>query len=154
MRPCHWLRSFPYGILDLLYSTRRHLYDYLEFPEAFNPVEVKKSIIKNNIFGVDIEQGAVDIARLRFWLAILLEETEPSPLPNLDYRIIRGNSLLTTFNDEYLDLSCPSDRKVKINRMKRELFILQNQLYSLMVIRNWNVRLLSNIRFLILSGIN
>lgn len=123
--------AFPMGILDLLYSTRRHLYDYLEFPEAFNPVEVKKSIIKNNIFGVDIEQGAVDIARLRFWLAILLEETEPSPLPNLDYRIIRGNSLLTTFNDEYLDLSCPSDRKVKINRMKRELFILQNQLYSL-----------------------
>lgn len=123
--------AFPMGILDILYTTRRHLYGFLGIIEPFNPVEVKKSIIKENIFGVDIEQGAVDIARLRFWLAILVEEVEPSPLPNLDYRIVRGNSLLTTFNDVYIDLSYTTDKRTKLIRLKSELFELKEKLYCL-----------------------
>ena len=59
--------------------------------------------MKENIYGVDIEKGAVDIARLRFWLAIIVDETEPIPLPNLDYKIMQGNSLLECY--EGIDLS-------------------------------------------------
>ena len=51
-----------------------------------------KPSIQNNIFGVDIEQGAVDIARLRFWLALVVDADKPQPLPNLDYKITCGNS--------------------------------------------------------------
>lgn len=123
--------AFPMGILDILYATRRHLYGFLGVSAPFNPVEVKKSIIKENIFGIDIEQGAVDIARLRFWLAILVEEVEPSPLPNLDYRIVRGDSLLTTFNNEYIDLSYTTDKRTKLMKLKSELFRLEEKLYSL-----------------------
>ena len=65
--------------------------------------ELKKHIVKNNIYGVDIEKGAVDIARLRFWLAIIVDEEEPIPLPNLDYKIMQGNSLLESY--EGIDLS-------------------------------------------------
>ena len=65
--------------------------------------EIKKSIIQNNIYGVDIEKGAVDIARLRFWLSIVVDEETPSPLPNLDYKIMQGNSLIESF--EGVDLS-------------------------------------------------
>ncbi len=52
---------------------------------------------------MDIEKGAVDIAQLRFWLALVVDETEPQPLPNLDYKIMQGNSLLESF--EGIDLS-------------------------------------------------
>src|SRR5690606_37591570 len=64
---------------------------------------VKKNIIQNSIYGVDLESGAIDIARLRFWLALVVDEEEPQPLPNLDYKIMQGNSLLESF--EGIDLS-------------------------------------------------
>ena len=50
----------------------------------YDRAEIKKSIIQNSIYGVDIEKGAVDIARLRFWLSIVVDEEKPLPLPNLD----------------------------------------------------------------------
>ena len=65
--------------------------------EVFSYANVKRDIIQNNIYGVDIEKGAVDIARLRFWLALVVDENEPQPLPNLDYKIMCGNSLLNRF---------------------------------------------------------
>ena len=46
---------------------------------------------------MDIEKGAVDIARLRFWLALVVDENKPQPLPNLDYKIMCGDSLLHRF---------------------------------------------------------
>ena len=65
--------------------------------EHYDRAEIKKNIIQNNIYGVDIEKGAVDIARLRFWLSIVVDEETPSPLPNLDYKIMQGNSLIESF---------------------------------------------------------
>ena len=73
----------------------------------WQPHVVKKNIIQHSIYGVDIESGAVDIARLRFWLALVVDEVEPLPLPNLDYKIMQGNSLLESF--EGIDLSQISD---------------------------------------------
>jgi hypothetical protein len=59
--------------------------------------------MENSIYGVDIEKGAVDIARLRFWLAMIVEENEPMPLPNLHFKIMHGNSLIESYRG--LDLS-------------------------------------------------
>jgi hypothetical protein len=53
---------------------------------------------------VDIEKGAVDIARLRFWLSLIVDENTPRPLPNLDYKIVVGDSLLSKFEDEVIDI--------------------------------------------------
>ena len=123
--------AFPMGILNILFTARQHLYGFLKESEPFNPLEVKKDIIRDNIYGVDIEQGAVDIARLRFWLAILVEEQVATPLPNLDYRIVRGNSLITTFNDEYIQLPENPDGRTKLAKLKKELHQLQNDLFDL-----------------------
>jgi len=123
--------AFPMGILNILFTARQHLYGFLKESEPFNPLEVKKSIIRDNIYGVDIEQGAVDIARLRFWLAILVEEQVATLLPNLDYRIVRGNSLITTFNDEYIQLPENPDGRTKLAKLKKELLQLQNELFDL-----------------------
>jgi len=67
-------------------------------PETkFDPVETKKNIIENSLFGVDIEPMAIEIARLRAWLAIVVDEIDASkvdPLPNLDFKFVCANSLV------------------------------------------------------------
>ena len=84
--------AFPMGLLNELLHCREVLSG-----DHYDRAEIKKSIIQNNIYGVDIEKGAVDIARLRFWLSIVVDEETPSPLPNLDYKIMQGNSLIESF---------------------------------------------------------
>ena len=101
--------AFPMGLLRELYSCRKAI----EIFEADNAADIKRHIIQNNIYGVDIEKGAVDIARLRFWLALIIDEKEPMPLPNLDFKIMQGNSLLESFMG--VDLNMTS-KKVKTGK--------------------------------------
>ena len=84
--------AFPMGVLHELVDLRRHLGDTTDL------VQLKKEIIENSIYGIDIEPSAVEIAKLRFWLSIVVDEDTPSPLPNLFYKIMVGNSLLETVN--------------------------------------------------------
>ena len=90
--------AFPMGVLNVLFDCRHLLYGFIGKNEDFSYAKVKRDIIQNNIYGVDIERGAVDIARLRFWLALVVDENEPQPLPNLDYKIMCGDSLLYRFS--------------------------------------------------------
>lgn len=89
--------AFPMGVLNVLYHSRLLLYGFTKPTQEFSPSTIKREIIQNNIYGVDIEQGAIDIARLRFWLALVVDELKPEPLPNLDFKIMQGNSLLEQF---------------------------------------------------------
>jgi len=63
---------------------------------SLSEYKIKKETIQNCIYGVDIDPGAIEIAKLRLWLSLVvdydLEDIEP--LPNLDYKIMQGNSLL------------------------------------------------------------
>ena len=93
--------AFPMGLLRELYACRKSL----EIFEEDNAADIKRHIIQNNIYGVDIEKGAVDIARLRFWLALIIDEKEPMPLPNLDFKIMQGNSLLESYKGVDLDVT-------------------------------------------------
>lgn len=90
--------AFPIGVMNVLYRAHLMLYGFTHPTKPFSPAAVKKDIIQNNIYGVDIEQGAVDIARLRFWLALVVDEDEPVPLPNFDYKIVCGDSLLNRYD--------------------------------------------------------
>lgn len=94
--------AFPMGLLNELWRCREAV------EETSSRVELKKEIIENNIYGVDIEKGAIDIARLRFWLSIVVDAEEPEPLPNFDYKFMQGNSLIESF--EGFDLSRISSR--------------------------------------------
>lgn len=89
--------AFPMGILKVIYSVLLKLHNLLEPNNLFDEAQTKKDIIQKSIYGVDLAQGAVDIARLRFWLALVVDEDYPKPLPNLDYKIMQGNSLLEKF---------------------------------------------------------
>ena len=94
--------AFPMGLLNELVRCEEALLGERE-EEHQSRAGLKKYIIQNNIYGVDIEKGAIDIARLRFWLSIVVDEENPSPLPNLDYKIMQGNSLLESYKK--VDLS-------------------------------------------------
>ncbi len=91
--------AFPMGLLKELFLCRTAIEGFDQQQAA----AIKKHIIQQNIFGVDIERGAVDIARLRFWLSLIVDEEEPQALPNLDFKIMQGNSLLENY--EGVDLS-------------------------------------------------
>lgn len=88
--------AFPMGLLHEIFALKG-LIAFEQGYEAWSPARVKERIIENSIYGVDIEEGAVDIARLRFWLSLVVDEPTPRPLPNLDYKIICGNSLISRY---------------------------------------------------------
>ncbi len=102
--------AFPMGVLNVLYHSRLLLYGFTKPTQEFSPSTIKREIIQNNIYGVDIEKGAIDIARLRFWLSIVVDETKPEALPNFDYKFMQGNSLLESFDG--LDMSRITGRTV------------------------------------------
>lgn len=111
--------AFPMGLLNELLLCREVLSG-----DHYDRAEIKKSIIQNNIYGVDIEKGAVDIARLRFWLSIVVDEETPSPLPNLDYKIMQGNSLIESFMG--VDLSKLTYEK-EYKKDKGEISLFDNE---------------------------
>lgn len=111
--------AFPMGLLKEIFECRRLLYGYLKTNDKFDPAQVKKDIIQQNIYGVDLENGAVEIARLRFWLALVVDETEPQPLPNLDYKIMQGNSLLERFGTVDLQNLINADDDVMVEEKKQ-----------------------------------
>jgi hypothetical protein len=66
---------------------------------------LKRDIISQNLFGVDNDKNAVEIARLRLWLSIIEEVEDPEhidTLPNIDFNIIAGNSLVGWLNENLL----------------------------------------------------
>lgn len=96
--------AFPMGLLNELWRCREAI------EETTSRENLKKEIIENNIYGVDIEQGAIDIARLRFWLSIVVDAEEPEPLPNFDYKFMQGNSLIESFDGHDLSHIMDKDR--------------------------------------------
>ncbi|MEQ9287689.1 MAG: TaqI-like C-terminal specificity domain-containing protein [Cyclobacteriaceae bacterium] len=113
--------AFPMGLLQEIFSLKELI--AFETGQNWNPVTAKESIIENSIYGVDIEKGAVDIARLRFWLSLVVDELTPKPLPNLDYKIMQGNSLLESY--EGIDLSKVADQpelEVRVIEPDKNLF--------------------------------
>jgi hypothetical protein len=90
--------AFPIGLLQEILWTRLTLNWELNTPE--DRARLKREIIKNSIHGVDLDPGAVEIARLRFWLALVVDEEIPRPLPNLDYKIHRADSLVEYIRGE------------------------------------------------------
>ena len=99
--------AFPMGLLRELFLCR----SAIELNIVEKAADIKRHIIQNNIYGVDIERGAVEIARLRFWLALIVEEKSPEVLPNLDFKIMQGNSLLEQYKG--VDLSTMTENKLK-----------------------------------------
>ena len=77
---------------------------------------------------MDIDSGAVEIARLRFWLALVVDEEQPRPLPNLDYKIMQGDSLLESFEGVSLNsLHVPRAHEARIIEKSGQIGLFPDQ---------------------------
>ena len=126
--------AFPMGMLRELYECRYAI----RGEEGETPSQIKKDIIQNSIYGVDIERGAVDIARLRFWLSLIIDEDTPHTLPNMDFKIMQGNSLLEEYEGVNLcglSLNEQKKQKSKKGEVWQQTLAFDEQ-YSLINIQN------------------
>lgn len=91
--------AFPVGMMLEIVHARQALTPHLKLLGEVNgrsAYELKRQAIAQSIFGIDISPGAVEIARLRLWLSLIVDEQAPTniqPLPNLEYKIVEGNAL-------------------------------------------------------------
>lgn len=91
--------AFPVEMMQVLVNLRKRL--DVKVGKNISEVSLKKQYIKNNLYGVDIDSGAIEIAKLRIWLALIVdyELSEIEPLPNLDFQFRVGNSLQEKIDD-------------------------------------------------------
>lgn len=147
--------AFPLGMLNEIVRARNNITEYIirkdkegffnrKFGEEFirnwrAPYKMKWDTIKNSIFAVDIEPSAVDIAKLRLWLSVVVEQEinaenpEPHPLPNLDMNIHVGNSLIDEYEGiKLFDKSILSKKKdeLKGNKKPSSIDAIQMSLLS------------------------
>lgn len=74
--------------------------------------EWKRRAIEHSLYGVDINPEAVEICQLRLWLSLVLDyqghPRNARPLPNLDFRIRVGDSLIDRFEEVAFVESLPA----------------------------------------------
>lgn len=126
--------AFLVGMMTEIVRARLALTPYFTDVADRTAYHFKRRTIQYSLYGVDIDAGAVEIAKLRLWLSLVVDEEDVQQiqaLPNLDYKIVAGNSLLgvekNLFNQEQfkqLELLKPkffneSDRKKKAHFKKQ-----------------------------------
>ena len=137
------------GMLHELLEQRECLFVASKL-DARNTYDRKLEIIQNNLYGVDKDDFAVNIARLRLWLSLVVDDTrnpleDPTvdvALPNLDFKIESGDSLTApdpsgglqpdmfrqqqvheflTLKNEFMGSHAGSDEKKKLGKQIDEL---------------------------------
>ena len=116
--------AFPVGMMNAIVKTRdvinkSYLHDKNQTLYSF-----KRDCIQNSLYGVDIDPGAVEIAKLRLWLSLVVDEDDIKqikPLPNLDYKIMQGNSLIEDLVIGDTVIKFNLDDLVKVDRRTKEM---------------------------------
>jgi type I restriction-modification system DNA methylase subunit len=117
--------AFPVGMMTELVRARVALTPYFKDVAERTPYHFKRHAIQNSIYGVDIDIGAVEIAKLRLWLSLVVDEEDIQqikPLPNLDYKVVVGNSLLGVERDIFND-----SLFVQLEKLKPKFFNESNR---------------------------
>jgi len=127
--------AFLLGILLQIVKLRKSFDKYLGLNRS--AYDLKCSAIKNSIYGVDLEYDAVEISKLRLWLSLIVEdgfgtEKKPKPLPNLNFNLQVGNSVVDSYHGVYFEKNFKTDKRFKkINTLQGILneLILQKKKY-------------------------
>jgi Eco57I restriction-modification methylase/MmeI, helicase spacer domain len=94
-------------------------------PAADRPA-LRRSVLHNNLFGVDLHPVAVRLAELRLWLAVVADDPTTdvhavAPLPNLDGIVRQGDSLLDPIAASPIS-SWPSAIATRVRQARQRLF--------------------------------
>lgn len=128
--------AFPVGLLHEIVNARLLLQEYTR--QTVTSYDLKRHCIQQSIYGVDIDASAIDIARLRLWLSLIVDENDYGiieALPNLDYKIMQGNSLvedydgIKLFNEDFINQQ--DGRDAKIEALKKERKNLETEYVAL-----------------------
>jgi hypothetical protein len=125
--------AFPIGMLNEIVDARKVLELHLNNKASL--YDLKLHTISRSLYGVDLDPGAVEIAKLRFWLSLVVEEDKPIPLPNLEHKIMQGNSLISQYEGvELFDGSFLEDTEIifdKKNEINEEIQNIQSKMFGL-----------------------
>lgn len=99
--------AFPVGAMAEIVKLRGLLSPFITGKKR-TPYDFKHHAIQENIYAVDIEPVSAEVAKLRMWLSLVVDEENPKkikPLPNLEYKVVCGDSMQTgrLENQELLD---------------------------------------------------
>lgn len=120
--------AFPMGLLQEIFNAQIYLQELKGFKKGVTDADIKKHIIEESIYGVDIDAGAVDIARLRFWLSLVVDEQEPQPLPNLDFKIVCANTLIPLGKLTGNDMEAKASLAVKeLEKIRHDFFNVSSE---------------------------
>lgn len=134
--------AFPMGILHEVSTLRYYLHsesfctvhchetedgiEELTEDGHISMYQIKRETIKNSIYGVDIEPGAIDIARLRFWLSLVVDAEHPEPLPNFEFKFVCANTLIPLDDDtskKQMEFGMLEEANLKtVKRYKRDYY--------------------------------
>ena len=118
--------AFPIGMLQLLTK----IYGRLDPKFEKNIPKLKSLILSKSLYGVDIEQTAVEICRLRAWLSIIVDikdDDQIEPLPNLEFKFICANSLITFGGANQDQLFYNKDLEIQLGLIRQEYFKINNK---------------------------
>jgi adenine-specific DNA-methyltransferase len=128
--------AYPVGMMNEIVKARSVLSKFYteEIQNKRTNYNLKRETIENSLYGVDIEPSAVDIAQLRFWLSLIVDEQSIEhirPLPNLDHKIMCGNSLLEEFECKNLfDESILKEPEEDKSYLIEDIEIKKSRLYK------------------------
>jgi len=118
--------AFPMGMLQLLVK----IFGRLDPKYEKNISSLKRDILSKSIYGVDIEQTAIEICRLRAWLSIIVDIPEGSdiePLPNLDFKFACSNTLVFLDDEKQASFFSGDDLKEKLMVIRNDYFNTSNK---------------------------
>ena len=108
--------EFPVEMMNIISSIRFKLNDF--YKNERSRYSFKLNFIENSLYGNDIETSAIETAKLRLWLSLILDVDnyhQLKPLPNLEFKIVNGDSLLTIQVDLFNQDIIKEIEKVKID---------------------------------------
>jgi type I restriction-modification system DNA methylase subunit len=116
--------AFPIGMLNEMLQIK------LALDFTLNPHEAKKALVENSLHGVDIDPGAIEIARLRFWLSLVVDAKTPEPLPNLDYKVYCADSLVERVRGEAVNVGTKTPDDPQLRTAIENLVAAKHKLYE------------------------
>jgi type I restriction-modification system DNA methylase subunit len=125
--------AFPIGVMQLMLQTYERVgavYDkensahrLIKGSEPFDKYQTKLSIIRDNLYGSDIEPMAIEIARLRTWLSLIIEDmSHIDPLPNLDFNFVCANTLIPLESEKQISIFDDSDYEERLAILRDTFF--------------------------------